>query len=555
MTNFTTGSIRKRYRSCRSPWLFTTRSQFLILHVIVLVAALWYVGVLGITTVAFFRALETALAAATELWAATQLSLLYAAATALLQVLVGGLLAFGIALFRRNTRLILSSVAFLPYCLQPYVVAEIWRRKKGIDLGVDEFSDLLFASVWQFAPFAMMFFLIAFESGRSQQNLVKTESSNLLSRFLQLNEIRLLKVGLALFGLRFLWMYTKFDLPFLFKPRVTDGNLLLVVEAFNQIGTGNEAVYLGGLVLSLLLAILIGAVVKLLGAARIRGLVRTPALRLAGVHISEGRWGLHLFKGTALIMIGGFLYPLLRAWYSYGPYLGESLATAISEPRLYEPILSTGLVCSSSAASAALIGGVLAYSANRVGRGLVRKGFSIVLPFVSYAVPLVILAAHAEQIRRIIQHALLNLRVPVQSVSELSDFLTAYFIYTTFCIPFAFFLLMEYVGSERERPTELLRLADGLRPGLGFQLSVVIGRNVVPLLYAAYFAFVISWQDIAVPRGLGYSLLASEFARLTDAVGEIRPEAVTTLGLALAIMLAGGYAVISARAPGGDRDG
>jgi len=534
-------------------WLFVSRPQFIVLHVLLSLAALWYLCVLGISLVRFLTDLGFSTGSLEGPARATSLSFGYAAGTASLQVLVGAVLAVGISLFPKRPRLLLCALAFIPYCLQPYVIAEIWRQKNVLNFGTEDFFDLVSASVWQYSPFPMLFFVIAFEGARAQRRLTETESASALARFLQLNASKMLSLGATLIGLRFLWMYSKFDLPYLFPPRITDQNQLLVVEVFERSGHGDGSIYLGALIVSLLLILivskaLVSAIKRLdLWDRFVKQFISRGLLALTDARGSSGARRLFLLRISTVFLLFIFLFPLLKAITVYYQHFPRALVEMLTSDTLLRPLKHTVLLCGAAAASASVVGTMLAYAVNRVDAGLTRRSLKIVFPYVSYALPLVVFAGYAGWIREFLQTCLLEIGTPLEHVSKLSYDLAVVLIYTSFCLPFVFFILTEYVGSERSKSVEIARLADGLSPGFRFQAKLVLSRHFVPLIYAAYFAFVICWQDIALPTRLDYSLLASEFHRLTRDVGQVQPEVVTAAGLLLGIGVAFGYLVVAVK--------
>lgn len=489
------------------------------------------------------------------------MSLGYAGLCSIGQVMMGLLLALCAHIFLRSwARRAVTTLMIIVYCLQPFVVEDIWARVLGFD--TTSFAVLVAASIWQFSPFAMLFFQVEMdEVEREESWLASVESPSRFHRWRQVHLLSILKLGGVLVVLRFLWMYTKFDLPFLFQLGGHSSNYLVAVR-IGKIAQGfDDACVWGGYMLApLLLLFAIGLVLR-------RRIVRHPIsamerlLQLSPISRQWPRGGREVRVQNvgrvrassvrfwaAVAVLALYLAPLIGACAKYLPRFHVSSVRVLGES-----LVNTFVVGGLAALVASILGAFLAYLSQRGHRSIDwawRKS-----PALIYAVPLVLLSVFLVKAVPWLGEGARALSVvwyvPLRSILGitptklaavnlyLANGTSAFLAFLLFSLPFTFFVLRSFCSNPQHLYREQLALVDGMKPGASFYGRVVIPNLGSAVLYSLFLSFIINWQDNSVPLRLqssGFSLFSYELKKLASSEILVQAELVA-VGLVFSIGL------------------
>jgi ABC-type glycerol-3-phosphate transport system permease component len=440
-------------------------------------------------------------------------TLSFALLAALAQTGWGFVLACAVRDQRPLLRRSIVSLLVLVYCLQPVLVQDLWERL--LNWPKASFVTLTAASIWQFAPFATLYFLLAMDRVDAAETwLTLSECSNGVARWRQVFGTRIARAAVAIATLRFLWTFTKYDLPFAFFNNSGGGKVLAI-----RVGQGTRAeamewagVMLVGLALVSLTYLLLQ---KLTLSMRDR--VRPPPIFVpALIPASSSKYQLgrasrptrmpRVLSVVGLACVVLELLPLARGAAEYLPPIIANTPDDLFRG-IWPSLRLTLLIGISAAALSTLGAALLAYAAAR-GASRIQNVWRHV-PLLTYAVPLALLSVMALDTLATLRAHLAEIAAAVMGAfgsdsSSLARLLTTTLpngvmvtaAYVVFSMPFAFALLHDIFRSPRNLAMEQLALVDGMRAGLRFQWRFVAKYFMPALIYTAFLSFVINWQDL-----------------------------------------------------------
>lgn len=512
----------------------------------------------------------------------------FAVTTAMAQVLVGLILAVGLERLRNRFldrsdlvyRLLLSVLVAI-YTLHPLVVHDLWANYYSFTANSD-FALLSLAAIWQYAPFAMLFFIAAFQTVTPQaKKLVRLETRSHLYRFIQVAGAWVIRIGLLLLALRFLWMFSKFDLPYTFLADNDSSEQLLATMVGRDGLSPNEVFYWAALmfvaVMPLAMLVFIGRAV-LQGERRSSGWLNAtvrdvgrriekvlPAtlvtaverVRVALSHLLvEPRFSRFLDRVTSMVSIGTvflFVATFVHAASLYLPALGMIDPSSVAA-RFPTSVAVTITLCSVTAIVAGLIGAFIGYVARRFpDQALIttwERGTVLV-----YALPIVILSLFAkraynavEGVAKLYRSYLYgsfgqsgNVGGLVDILSVMPEAIVSGLSYVAFSVPFCLLLLYAFFGNQGSRRREEQALVDGTGRGWPIIGHALKNEYRGALGLVVFIAFVIHWQDVSVAlRFKDLPLLAGEFEELTGESGTTEAAAFG-IGFAVSVALGTGF--------------
>ncbi|GEO16123.1 carbohydrate ABC transporter permease [Microvirga aerophila] len=166
-------------------------------------------------------------------WSSVRFGLLWAFETVILQTIVG----FALALLLNEVflgRSVARAVIFIPYLLMGPVTAllflllfgstfglfAVWLRSMGFNIywyGSDYASLLLtMSAVWHYAPFSMLILLAGLQSIPAElYEAAKIDGANVFQRFIHVTLPSMRDALFVAIVLRMIFMFNKFDLPWL----------------------------------------------------------------------------------------------------------------------------------------------------------------------------------------------------------------------------------------------------------------------------------------------------------------------------------------------------
>lgn len=231
-----------RHDSGRTPWL-------LVLPAILLLAALTLYPVAYGIWISFFNkhsffpeqqfiALDNyaAIFGDEQFWRSLELGAIYSVATIALQLVLG----VGAALLLNETfpgRGLVRAVSIFPYVIPTVVAVIIWKWLLNSQFGLVNYVlqsagateqpiswmgrdwimvSLILVSVWQFFPFVLLAVLARLQTIPDDlYDAAKVDGANAFRRFLDITLPQLAEVLFVVVLLRSIWMFTKFDTPWL----------------------------------------------------------------------------------------------------------------------------------------------------------------------------------------------------------------------------------------------------------------------------------------------------------------------------------------------------
>ncbi len=455
--------------------------------------------------------------------------------------------------------LLFESLCIAAYTMQPYLLSEVFIVKLG--MSAESIATLFVVSIWQFAPFSMVFFIDAFDrAGWRESGLVALESKSHLRRWIQVYWPRIRTLFIALVGLRFCWMIGKFDVPYAISKAWTQDRQLISLRLHTSSDL-SEACFWGGILLSILTIAFAARTLTFrivrrwnIGAWWLNA--RTPDFPFGSI-VQRGvdlfPW---LIRPLAILLILGFLTPIFVAAYSFIPdAFGESLA------RLKPSLCGTALICGSAALIAGCVATLVAHLAER-GSGILATSWHSA-PKIAYAVPLILLSFFSlllvepvgggvELLLSGLKETLRKFGISNTQIAEirfaLPSIIVAIFTYTLYAAPFAYLVVRDSIATRERFNLEKLALVDGSRPGISFLLRIVFWPSRSAVLHASFFAFVINWQDLAIPLRLQTSRLeffSFKLKQLKDEGNAISTDEVMGVALLISLALAMMYSILT----------
>jgi multiple sugar transport system permease protein len=165
-----------------------------------------------------------------EFWRALRLGLVYSLSSIALQLALG----VGAALLLNEAfagRGLVRAVAIFPYVVPTVVAVIIWKWLLNSQFGLVNhllgvpvswmgrdwiMLSLILVSVWQFFPFVLLAVLARLQTIPSElYEAAKVDGADAFSRFLHVTLPQLASVLFVVVLLRSIWMFTKFDTPWL----------------------------------------------------------------------------------------------------------------------------------------------------------------------------------------------------------------------------------------------------------------------------------------------------------------------------------------------------
>ena len=434
-------------------------------------------------------------------------TIFYALGCSIFQVLGGLCIALAIKNLKSSTlKKVLIGGTIAIYSLQPAVVHEIWTNT--LFFSSNDLFGLTIASIWQFIPFPTLFFLVILNNDYLwQRTLTNTEAKRWAS-FKQVYGAPILRLATGLFILRFLWMVTKFDLPWAFQKGLPNDKQLITV----RIGKATDVAGFKTWVMLLLIVVIM--VFVLLYVIRFWNERRSEDNRNNTHHPSKdfgSGYGIGqvINSETSVGVISFFLLviyfsPLLLFIFHNLGYLST---ISIADDLLFS-LITTFLIGGSAALFAGLAGFYFSYASRR-GQGRLRNIWEL-SPLFVYAVPLIVLSIAAKSactgfVKLLSQSNFLVIIGDfwgIETVRFFLDFVpqatTSFVCYVLFTIPFVYIVLSSMVEDETQLSIDNLAICDGARPGMRSQARIAF-RKSSGVIYAGFFAFLIIWQDLSIP--------------------------------------------------------
>lgn len=179
-----------------------------------------------------------------ELGTAVWRSIQYSFASVVGQVLLGSVLAFavhhGLSNAPSRHKEAIKVLLLNPYLVLAVVAVEIFRwlvqLTDIVPLGTNatiDFGVLIVISIWQFTPFAFLFVLAGLEGiPENQLSAVEVETPRYFVklRYLLLPSVR--RLLFAIFILRFVWMFTKFETAYFFADQLPTRHDTLILPVY-----------------------------------------------------------------------------------------------------------------------------------------------------------------------------------------------------------------------------------------------------------------------------------------------------------------------------------
>lgn len=165
-----------------------------------------------------------------EFWRSLELGLIYSLTTIALQLVLG----VGAALLLNEAfagRGLVRAVAIFPYVIPTVVAVIVWKWLLNSQFGLVNYLlgvpvswmgrdwimvSLVIVSVWQFFPFVLLAVLARLQTiPPDLYDAAKVDGANALHRFIHITLPQLASVLFVVVLLRSIWMFTKFDTPWL----------------------------------------------------------------------------------------------------------------------------------------------------------------------------------------------------------------------------------------------------------------------------------------------------------------------------------------------------
>lgn len=177
-----------------------------------------------------------AIAADEEFWRSLRLGLVYSLSTIALQLVLG--VAAALILHQSFPgRGLVRALTIFPYVVPTVIAVVIWKWLLNAQFGLVNYAleaagligapvswmghewimvSLILVSVWQFFPFVVLAVLARLQTIPPElYEAAKVDGANALSRFIHVTLPQLASVLFVVVLLRSIWMFTKFDTPWL----------------------------------------------------------------------------------------------------------------------------------------------------------------------------------------------------------------------------------------------------------------------------------------------------------------------------------------------------
>lgn len=177
-----------------------------------------------------------AIAADEEFWRSLRLGLVYSLSTIALQLVLG--VAAALILHQSFPgRGLVRALTIFPYVIPTVIAVVIWKWLLNAQFGLVNYAleaagligapvswmghewimvSLILVSVWQFFPFVVLAVLARLQTIPPElYEAAKVDGANALSRFIHVTLPQLASVLFVVVLLRSIWMFTKFDTPWL----------------------------------------------------------------------------------------------------------------------------------------------------------------------------------------------------------------------------------------------------------------------------------------------------------------------------------------------------
>ncbi|MQA87947.1 MAG: ABC transporter permease subunit [Streptosporangiales bacterium] len=218
---------------------------------------------------------------APEFWRSVWLSVVYAVGSVGLQTVLG--IAVALLLHQRFVgRGAIRMISMIPYVLPTIVVTLVWRWLLDVNYGPAEYAarlvgltdravgwmtpgkimlTLILVSTWTFFPFVMISILARLQTiNPSLWEAGMVDGAGAWRRFWHITLPQLRSVLLTLILLRIMFMFTKFDVVFLFAGTGALGENVETLPVLTYIRTFGEGDLGGGAVMALFMFALLGTV-------------------------------------------------------------------------------------------------------------------------------------------------------------------------------------------------------------------------------------------------------------------------------------------------------
>ena len=485
-----------------------------------------------------------------ELVSSIRRSFVYALTTGLAQLGIGLFAATTIHRLSNSRLAELSAfVGFLPYTIPSAVTALIWQllcRANGIlaratawcGLAPDQhwlysgpglLLTVILASVWQFSPFVLVTLLARMRRiDPALYRVSELDGASAFQQFLHVTWPEIRSTLWIVFLLRFAFMFTKFDLPWLLGGKTSNNAAdTLPVYVWRMVSSSKDASgYRTGALAATVLAVLLIATIAL--AVGLFALVRALALRLRSMKFTSQPRRLlpntpesTLLRLVALLGLGAILVgaagpclALLHASLLSSRTIGDGLP--VDGPTLrrvsienYRLLFSRPTPVSANspqielpslkylghAVITVLTSGVTAFTvlilAIPAGYCLTRFRYRwhtvwCQAPLVGYLFPPIVLL--------IPYHKLLGLTGWDNTLPGLV------LAHIAFCLPFGLWLMIPYFAAI-PRQFDIVAELDGATK-LRALRRVLIRRALPGIVAVANFSFVLSWNDVALASDL-----------------------------------------------------
>ncbi len=421
-------------------------------------------------------------------------SLWYAASTATMQVVFG--LILGAAIFILGNKfltVVVLSLSFTIYSLQPSVVFDIWTRLLGFE---SNFSSLIWASTWQYTSFCVMFFFLQFSTvERKELALARSEVST-IHAYRAVYQSRLIIAFCALLLLRFILMLAKFDLPFVFL-KGHDSSYRTITFWMSHGRLAEIPKWIGMQALVMMTGVALFFAIKasvpkliIIGSSEKRSKIKKsresqifPAVRA-------------VVKVNLFLLLGCFLTPIIVSLFGI---VGQSGSSTLGMFSTYGSVISYSvLVSGCSAAIAVSVASIFHHFSIRgvPGTDIYWSWLSVLV----YATPMIALNLSANKISDFLESCFQLSGVYLTTGQSVSSLITSILFYTIWLTPFILFLTNRTI-SEIPRDilkTEVLSIVDGLKPASFRILWNSLFRSRQLMMFFLVIGFIIIWQDLSL---------------------------------------------------------
>ena len=410
--------------------------------------------------------------------------------------------------FMRIASLGLPALLMVVYCLQPLAVEDIFVHRLGLPSTSP--LSLVLASIWQYAPFCAVFFVATIRASSPEERwMLEVESAPGIRNFIHLHWPDVRAIAVKLLALRFMWMMTKFELPNMFLDNAPVKTLPVLI---NRSTTAEDVGYYTSILL-LLIAIVLKVTTTVAGSLDRRRDARTRKSRRYSA--PAGRFDAWVGRSPSLtavlsaLLVAAYLVPLVLEF----EHLGTRMFGAIrNSSEVISSLLNTIAMALSVGILSAVTALYLAHGAE-MGQRFVRTVTN--QSRYIYGFPMVFMGFVAFGLYDVLKEFNnAELRIPenwgMLSAPQTITLLVAYFV---FCVPFAYTLIDSFARKALTPERTALINQDAAAGGLVLG-TLKNNRHVWPFLFVvAYFVFIITWQDAAIPARICHSGGQDMFSR------------------------------------------